>query len=121
MDWEIFDWGKKRSTLDQRQLKLTQAEQNLTRVSRQVELAVGKAYRNVSQCKTMLELAEAALDLRTEQLRLADDQLTVEAITAAAHWEARTARDEAAVEEFQAYVAYRLSLSELDQAMGTLP
>ena len=118
MTWNIFDWGKKRAALGKRQMQLTQAEENAKRVKQQVEVAVGKAYRKLAQSKKMLDVAREVLALQTERLRVGGNQLAVGAITAAAHKELTAAVEKAGYDELKAFVAYRLSVAELERAVG---
>ncbi len=118
MKWDVFDWGKKRSTLGQREMQLLQANHNLERIKQKVEVAVGKAYRKVMQAKQMMDVAKEALVLQKERLRIGDDRLKAEMITAADHGELVTAYKKAEYDELQAYVGYCVAVAELDLAVG---
>ena len=119
MDWELFDWGKKRAVLGQRRMQSTQAAENLKRVQQQVEVAVGKAYRKLAQTRMMLTVAREALALQNERLRIGSDQLEAMLITVSAHDELVADRKQAEFDELRARIGYSLALAELNRVVGT--
>jgi len=52
MTWNIFDWGKRNGVVGQREALLTQAEENLRRITDRVSLEVDKAYRKIGAKRT---------------------------------------------------------------------
>ncbi len=52
MTWNIFDWGKRKGVVGQREALLTQAEENLRRITDRVSLEVDKAYRKIGAKRT---------------------------------------------------------------------
>ena len=49
MTWDIFDWGKRRGVVGQRDAQLAQAEENLRCVTDRVSVEVDKAYRKLER------------------------------------------------------------------------
>jgi outer membrane protein TolC len=118
MTWDIFEWGKKGDILGQRKMQLVQADENRNRLTRQVEVRVRKAYRQLEQTQKMLDVAQEALALQDERLHLGDNQLAAATITAAVHGQLVSDRENAAYNELQAYVGYCLAKAELERAVG---
>jgi multidrug efflux pump subunit AcrB/outer membrane protein TolC len=118
MNWDMFDWGKKRATKHQREMQLIQANNNLTRIKQKIEVDVGKAYRNMARSEQLLKVAKEALLLQKERLRIGDDKLTAETITESDHMELITACKKAEYDELQAHVGFYLSIAELELAAG---
>ena len=70
MTWDIFDWGKRKGVVGQRDAQLTQAEENLRRVTDRVSVEVDKAYRKLERTELMISVAAEALALERESQRL---------------------------------------------------
>lgn len=73
--YDPFDSGRKRAILREREAQLSQAKENLARVTDEVELAVQTAYNKVERTQQMLKVSEEMLALRTESNRVLQQQL----------------------------------------------
>lgn len=73
--YDLFDGGKKRSTLREREAQLAQARENLARVKDEVELRVQTAYNKVERTKQMVKVSEELVALREESSRVSAQQL----------------------------------------------
>src|SRR5246500_1887393 len=73
--YDLFDSGRKRSVLRERESQLSQAKENLARLSDQVELAVQTAYNKLERTDQMRKVSEELLALRTESSRVLHEQL----------------------------------------------
>jgi outer membrane protein TolC len=118
MDWEVFDFGKRRQTVAERESELAAAEENLQHVRNQVAVQVEKAYRKVDRSQKMIEVAEQGLAARREVVRLNGDQFDAGVIVKASYEDsgAKLAKSEADL--LQAQLGYRLAKAELDRALG---
>ena len=73
--YDLFDSGRKRALLRQRQAELSQAKENLARLTDEVELAVQTAYNKLERTDEMRKVSEELLALRTESNRVLQQQL----------------------------------------------
>ena len=73
--YDLFDGGKKRSVLREREAQLAQARENLARVKDEVELSVQTAYNKLERTKQMVKVSEELLALREESSRVSAQQL----------------------------------------------
>jgi len=73
--YELFDSGHKRAIVREREAQLSQAKENLARVSDEVELAVQTAYNKLERTEQMQKVSEELLALRTESSRVLHDEL----------------------------------------------
>jgi len=73
--YDLFDGGKKRSTLREREAQLAQAKENLARVKDEVELRVQTAYNKLERTRQMVKVSEELLVLREESRRVSVQQL----------------------------------------------
>jgi len=75
LGYDLFDGGKKRSTLREREAQLAQAKENLARVKDEVELRVQTAYNKLERTKQMVKVSEELLALREESSRVSAQHL----------------------------------------------
>jgi len=73
--YDLFDGGKRRSTLREREAQLAQARENLARVKDEVELRVQTAYNKLERTRQMVKVSEELLALRQESRRVSVQQL----------------------------------------------
>ena len=73
--YDLFDSGRKRALLRERQAQLSQAKENLARLTDEVELAVQTAYNKLERTDQMRRVSEELLALRTESNRVLYEQL----------------------------------------------
>ena len=73
--YDLFDSGRRRALLREREAQLSQAKENLARVTDEVELAVQTAYNKLERTQQMRKVSEELLALRTESNRVLHEQL----------------------------------------------
>jgi len=73
--YDLFDGGKKRSPLREREAQLAQAKENLARVKDEVELRVQTAYNKLERTRQMVKVSEELVALREESSRVSAQQL----------------------------------------------
>jgi hypothetical protein len=61
MTWNIFDWGKRKDIVGQRDALFTQAEENLRRITDRVRAEVDKAYRKLERTELMISVIKRTL------------------------------------------------------------
>ncbi|HUJ81565.1 MAG TPA: TolC family protein, partial [Candidatus Acidoferrales bacterium] len=119
--YDIFDSGRKRSLLRERQSQLAQAKENLARVTDEVELAVQTAYNKLERTQQMRKVSEELLALRTESNRVLHQQLVRgEALTSQA--DLATAQElDAQTLLLQSQLDYTQANDEMIHAVGRTP
>jgi outer membrane protein TolC len=118
MTWNIFDWGKRKGVVGQRDAQLTQAEENLRRVTDRVSVEVDKAYRKLERTELMISVAAEALALQRESERLSGNQFQAGVISEARKAQAAAGTSKAEFDELQARLAHELALAEIDRVTG---
>jgi outer membrane protein TolC len=73
--YDVFDSGRKKALLRKRQAQLSQAKENLAKVSDAVELSVERAYNKLERTQQMLKVSEEVVALRTESDRVMQQKL----------------------------------------------
>ena len=118
MTWNIFDWGKRKGVIGQRDAQLTQAEENLRRETDRVSVEVDKAYRKFERTELTISVAAEALELQREEQRLSGNQLKAGVISEAKYAQAVAGVKKAELDELQARLAHELALAEMDCVAG---
>ena len=119
--YDLFDAGRKRAVLKEREAQLSQAKENLARLSDEVELAVQTAYNKVERTQQMRKVSEELLALRAESNRVLHEELTRgEALSSQA--DMGTAQElDAQTLLMQSQLDYTQANDEIVHAMGRTP
>ena len=119
--YDLFDAGRKRALLREREAQLSQAKENLARISDEVELAVQTAYNKLERTQQMRRVSEELLALRTESNRnLHEELLHGEALSSQA--DMATAQElDARTLLLQSQLDYTQANDEIIHAMGQTP
>jgi outer membrane protein TolC len=118
--WNIFDWGKRRSAVTQRELQLEQAKLNVQRIRERLGVDIDKAYRKATRAKRLMEVAEQALAAARENDRTVSNQVRVGFVTESKGAEAQAALSTAEFKATQSRIGYELAIAELDRIAGVL-
>ncbi len=73
--YDVFDSGRKKSLVHERQAQLSQAKENLAKLTDAVEVSVQTAYNKLERTQQMLKVSEEVLSLRTESKRVRQQEL----------------------------------------------
>jgi outer membrane protein TolC len=111
--YDLFDGGKKRATLRERDAQLAQAKENLARIGDEVEVRVQTAYNKLERTKQMLGVSQELLLTRQEAMRVSAQQLERGAYL-------RSQADAATAQEFEAQTLLLQSQLEYAQAQDEL-
>ena len=116
--YDLFDGGKKRATLRERDAQLAQAKENLARINDEVELRVQTAYNKLQRTQQMVTVSEELLSTRKEARRVSAQQLeqgtylrSQAEVAVAQEFEAQTLL-------LQSQLDYAQAHDELTQAIG---
>jgi outer membrane protein TolC len=116
--YDLFDGGKKRATLRERDAQLAQAKENLARIGDEVEVRVQTAYNKLERTQQMVAVSRELLATREEARRVSIQQLQQGTYL-------RSQADAAAAQEFEAQtlllqsqLEYAQSQDELTDAIG---
>jgi len=111
--YDLFDGGKKRATLRERDAQLAQAKEGLARINDEVEVRVQSAYNKVQRTQQMVAVSQELLATRQEARRVSAQQLERGAYL-------RSQADAATAQEFEAQTILLQSQLEYAQAQDEL-
>jgi outer membrane protein TolC len=120
LNYDIFDFGRRRAELRQQEAQLRKAEENLERLKDEVAVQVERTYNKLQRTKNMVEVARQLVALRTESDRLALNQLQQGVVLVSQRRKARADAYKAQADFLQANLAYLLTRAELDRTMGVV-
>jgi outer membrane protein TolC len=121
LNWDVFDFGKRRAQIREREAQLAQAEENLERLKDEVAVGIERSYNKVEQTKNMVEVADQVVKLRQESERLAENQLSQGLVLVSDRRQATAQSYKAQAEYLQASLGYLLAWAELEEAVGRTP
>lgn len=119
--YDLFDGGKKRSSLREREAQLAQARENLARVKDEVELRVQTAFNKLERTKQMVKVSDELLALREESNRVSAQQLERGVALKSQADSAATQELDARTSLLQSQLDYVQAQDELTHAMGSTP
>ncbi len=121
LDWNVFDFGKRRAAVREREAQLAEAEENLRRLKEEVAVAIERSYNKVERTKSQVQVANQIVKLRQESERLAKNELTEGVLLVSDRRQATAATYKAEADYLQASLGYLLSWAELERAVGRTP
>ena len=119
--YDLFDGGRKRAVLRERQTQLAQAKENLARISDDVELRVQTAYNKIERTRQMVAVAEELLALRAESRRVAVDLLVNGGALGSQAKESTAQELDAQAALLQSQLDFVQAADEMDAAIGRRP
>jgi outer membrane protein TolC len=116
--YDLFDSGRKRALLREREALLSQSKENLARLTDEVEVTVQTAYNKLERTREMQEVSEELLALRVESNRVLHEKLA-RGETLSSQAEMGTAQElEARTLLLQSQLDYIQANDEVIHAMG---
>jgi outer membrane protein TolC len=120
-EYDLFDSGRKRALLREREAQVSQAKENLVRLTDEVEVAVETAYNKLERTQQMRSVSEEVMALRTESNRVLHQELVRgEALSSQADMGVAQELD-ARMQLLQSQLDYTQANDEVIHAMGRTP
>ena len=121
LNYVVFDFGKRRAAVREREAQLAEAEENLKRLKDSLSAQVERDYNAVERTENLMAVADQVVALRRESERLSHNQVTQGVVTVANTLEATSATYRSQVDLLQANLNYMLAWAELKQIIGQTP
>jgi outer membrane protein TolC len=121
LTWDVFDFGRRRAAVLEREAALAQAEENLRRLKEEAAVAIERSYNKLERTRSLVRVATEVVKLRQEGERLAQNQLTQGVILVSERRQATAASYQAQADFLQANLGYLLAWAELEQVSGQTP
>ena len=121
LNWDVFDFGKRRAAVREREAQLAQAEENLQRLKEEVAVGIERSYNKMERTRSLVQVANQVVKLRQEGERLSQDQLVQGVVLVSQRKQATAASYKAKADFLEASLGYLLAWAELEQAVGRTP
>jgi len=121
LNWDVFDFGKRRAAVRERETQLAEAQENLRRLKDSVAVGIERSYNKVERTRHLVQVASQVVQLRQESERLAQNQLTQGVVLVAERRQATAATYRAQADYLQASLGYLLAWAELEREAGRTP
>ena len=118
---DLFEGGRKRAVVRERQTQLAQAKEKLARISDEVELRVQTAYNKMERTRQMVAVSKELLALRGESRRVTTALLTNGGALGSQAKESDAQELEAQAALLQSQLDYVQAADEMDAAIGRRP
>jgi len=119
--YDLFDSGRKHGLMRERQAQLSQAKENLAKLTDAAELSVETAYNKLERTHQMLKVSEEVLALRIESSRVRQQEL-IQGAALNSQADTATAQEyDAKALLLQSQMDYLQAHDELLDAMGGRP
>ncbi len=118
MTYDLFEFGKRKAQVSERQAQVEQAEENLRRMKARVRIEVEKARRKVERMEDLVVVASRAAEVRREARRIAADHAELGTATGLSAKQAEAALAEAETSLLEAQIGLRLAHAELERSLG---
>jgi outer membrane protein TolC len=116
--YDLFDGGKKRATLRERDAQVTEAKENLARIRDEVEVRVETAYNKLQQTEQMLAVSQELLAARQEARRVSAHGLEQGTYLRSQAAAAVAQESGAKTQLLQSQLEYLQAQNELNEAIG---
>jgi outer membrane protein TolC len=116
--YDIFDGGKKRAVLRQRDAQLAQANENLARITDEIEVKVQTAYNKLERTEEMVAVSQELLAARKEARRVSVQGLEQGTYLHSQADAAVAQESEAQTLLLQSQLEYAQAQDELNEAIG---
>ncbi len=120
LKWTVFEFGKRRGQVSERQAQVAQAEENLAQVRRRVQIDVEKAVRKLNRAETALDSARQLLASTTEARRVASDGVEAGTANESALLDAEAAMSGAQADVLRAVYDRSVAAADLARLTGSL-
>jgi outer membrane protein len=117
LNWDVFDWGRKKREMADRQRAVAQAQNQEEETREQILAEANDRARKVEAARTLVRVTELAIEAERERLRVTREQFTKAALLRDV-LEARTALAEAGDRYRQSLLGFWTAQADFDQAVG---
>jgi outer membrane protein TolC len=116
--WEVFDWGRKRQELAEKENTIEQAKDLLHEAESHVLIDVGQKFRKLQQTRQAFVVAQLAEETARETLRINTNKYKLTSALMSDVLESQAAFAEASHQYQQTLLGYWTAQAEFEKALG---
>lgn len=118
VNWEVFDWGRKKHQLAEKELAIEQAKNGLKETEDQILIDVGDKLRKLQQSARALHVAQLGEDSAKENLRVSTGKYKFQAVLLSDVLQSQAELAEASHGYQQALLTFWTAKAEFEKALG---
>ncbi len=118
MKWEVFDWGRKKNQLAEKDRTIEQVKNSLREAESLVLIEVGDKFRKLQQTRQALVVAQLQQETARENMRVSTNKYKAEAALLSDVLQTQATLADADYQYQQALLAYWTARAEYEKAIG---
>jgi outer membrane protein TolC len=118
VNWEVFDWGRKKHQLDEKQKTIEQANNSLRNAENTVMIEVGAKMRDLQQAAQTLRVAQLRQETARENMRVSLDKYKLVATLFSNVLQTQATLADADYEYQKALLAFWTARAEYEKAIA---
>ncbi|HEV3469670.1 MAG TPA: TolC family protein [Pyrinomonadaceae bacterium] len=118
VEWEVFDWGKKRRELAEKSLAVEQADNSVREAESAVLMEVNAQFRKLQESCQLLRIARMSRDTAVASAEVAGDRYRVQAAVLKDVLQAHAALADANHEYRKALLSFWTAKADFEKAIG---
>ncbi|MBV8856490.1 MAG: TolC family protein [Acidobacteria bacterium] len=116
--WEVFDWGRKKNQLAEKESAIEQAQNGLREAESLVLIEVGDKFRKLQQTRQALVVAQLKQETARENMRVSTSKYKVQAALLSDVLQTQATLADADYQYQQALLAFWTARAEYEKAIG---
>jgi outer membrane protein len=116
--WEVFDWGRKKNQLAEKDRAIEQARNALHEAESLVLIEVGDKFRKLQQTRQALVVAQLNQETARENIRVSTNKYKVKAVLLSDVLQTQATLADAGYQYQQALLAYWTARADYEKAIG---
>ncbi len=118
LNWEPFDWGRKRRELTEKALAIQQADYSVREAEQSVLVDVNARLRKLQQARALVDVTRLAQETENEKLRVVINQYPLKAALLKDVLQEQAAVADADNQYQQALLAFWIAKADFERALG---
>lgn len=118
MNWEVFDWGRKKRQLSEKEKTIEQANNTLREAENGIRIEVGAKLRELQQARQALRVAQLRQETARENMRVSLNKYQVRAALLSDALQSQAAMADADYQYQQALLAFWTARADYEKAIG---
>ncbi len=118
VNWDVWDWGRKKKELAEKTLTVKQADLSQREVEQQILVEVGARFRKLAESRSLVEVDELARQTEEEKLRVVMNQYRQNAALLKDTLQQEAAVANAKAEYREALLSFWTAQADLEKALG---
>ena len=118
VEWEVFDWGRKKREIDEKDRTISQAENNLKETQSQILMQVNNQYRRLQETCQLIRVARLGQTAARANVQMVAYKYRLDAVLLKDVLQAQTSLANADYEYQQALLSFWTAKADFEKAIG---